>query len=86
MILQVKVQPGSKVDKVLGWKEDILRVAIQAPPEKGQANKALIKFLARVFKVKKNDLKLLSGKTSRLKRLECALTEKELLEKINQQC
>ena len=44
-----------------------LKVAINAVPEDGKANKELIAFLAKSWKLPKSSLSLLSGHTNRLK-------------------
>jgi len=71
-ILVVKVTPNASKSVILGFQEGILKVKIQAPPDKGKANDALIAFLAEVLKVAKSDLTLLSGHTSRIKKIQCS--------------
>ena len=44
-----------------------LKVAVNVAPEDGKANKALIDFLAKSWKLPKSSFSLLSGQTSRLK-------------------
>lgn len=44
-----------------------LKVSINAVPEDGKANKELIAFLAKSWKLPKSALSILSGHTSRLK-------------------
>lgn len=43
----------------------VLRVAVTAIPEQGRANKALIKLLAKEWKVAKSDLSLVRGAKDR---------------------
>ena len=47
-----------------------LAVRLAAVPSDGAANKALVALLAKSFGVRKRDVALASGATSRLKRLE----------------
>jgi len=44
-----------------------LKVSVNVAPEDGKANKALIDFLAKSWKLPKSSLSLLSGQTNRLK-------------------
>ena len=52
---------------------------VQAVPEKGKANKALVRFLAKQLGVGRNSVELLSGETGRHKRLGIhGLTDEEV--------
>ena len=47
----------------------VLRLRIAAPPVDGAANEALIRWLAGALKLRKAEVRLISGETGRLKRL-----------------
>ena len=64
---RVRVQPGASKNEIVGVKEDALRVRISAPASQGKANKALIQFLAKELGVKKSEIEIVSGHTSRIK-------------------
>ena len=49
-----------------------LKVAVNVVPEDGKANKALIDFLAKNWKLPKSSFSLFSGQTSRLKTIHIA--------------
>jgi uncharacterized protein (TIGR00251 family) len=67
-ILPVRAQPGARRSGVLGEHAGALKVAITAPPEDGRANKALAELLAKALILKRSQVKLWSGQTSRDKR------------------
>ena len=69
-IIQVKVIPNSSKSVLDGWHGEALRVRLHATPEKGQANEELVSFLAEYFDVSKSRVRLISGRTSRIKRVE----------------
>jgi len=73
MILQVKITPNASKNSIAGFQGELLRIRIAAPPDKGKANDELVEFLSGVLNVAKSRIKLLSGHTSRLKRLEIDL-------------
>ncbi|WP_457601619.1 DUF167 domain-containing protein [Hydrogenivirga sp.] len=73
MIVNVRVKPGSRKEKVVEVSEDRLEVRVSAPPEKGKANERLIELLAKHFKVPKSKVKIVRGKTSREKLVEIEL-------------
>ncbi|NGX60671.1 MAG: hypothetical protein K940chlam9_00138 [Chlamydiae bacterium] len=41
-LLKVKVIPNARQTQVVGWENDHLKVKVTAPPEKGEANRAVI--------------------------------------------
>ncbi len=67
-IVPVHAQPGARKAGILGEHAGALKVAVTAPPEDGRANKALVEVLAKALDVKRSQVKLLSGATSREKR------------------
>ncbi len=70
LILRLRLQPGASRDAVLGpWGADSLRVAVQAPPVDGKANKRLQRFVAKAFDTAPRQVKLLGGEHCRDKRL-----------------
>jgi uncharacterized protein (TIGR00251 family) len=46
-----------------------LKVRVSAPPEKGKANAALIKLLAKAWALPPRDLEIVSGETARQKKI-----------------
>lgn len=69
IILTVHVQPGAKRTGAAGLHGDALKIRLAAPPVDGQANEALIAFLAEAFGVPKRQVELISGHASRSKRV-----------------
>ena len=56
LVLRLYIQPKASRDAIVGVHGDELKVAITAPPVDGQANAHLVKYLAKQFKVAKDDL------------------------------
>jgi len=66
--LTVHVQPKASRTKVAGlFGEDAVKICITAPPVDGQANEALIKFLAKLFKLPKSAVTIETGHQGRTK-------------------
>ena len=63
------IQPRASRNKVVGLQGEELKVALTAPPVDGAANKACCAFLAKLCSLPKSSVKLVSGETSRHKRL-----------------
>lgn len=70
MKIDVQVQPRASRNAIVGWKEGALRVALTAPPVDGAANDALIAFLADAWGLKRRQIRLVHGETSRRKVVE----------------
>ncbi len=67
--LNVKITPGSTRTKILGPYGDALKIAVNAPPEKGKANEAVIELLVQTVKIPRQRIHLLAGQTSPRKTL-----------------
>jgi uncharacterized protein (TIGR00251 family) len=70
VVLDVRVQPGAGRSAVVGRHGDALKLRIGAPPVEGRANAAALVFLAETFDVRPAAVTLLSGQTSRSKRIQ----------------
>ena len=67
--LRLHIQPGAKKTEVMGLHGEALKIRLAAPPVDGKANAGLIAFLADRFGVAKSAVSLVSGDTSRAKRV-----------------
>jgi len=70
MKIFVKVKPKAKEEKVQKIDGINFKVWVRELPEKGKANRAVIKSLADYFKVSQSNIKIISGSASRLKIIE----------------
>jgi len=68
-LLTVYVQPKASQNRIAGLHGDAVKLMITAPPVDGQANKAVINFIAKLFRLPKSQVTLHSGQQSRTKRL-----------------
>lgn len=67
MRIYVKVSPMSSKNEVVKVSDGEYKVKLTAPPVDNQANIMLIKVLAEYFNVPKSSLKIVGGKTARIK-------------------
>ena len=63
--LRVRVKPGSRKAGLLGVHNGMLKVAVVTAPERGKANRSLMKLLARALELAPTDLELAAGMTSK---------------------
>ena len=68
-VLNLRVVPRAAKNAVQGEHGDALKIRLCAPPVDGAANAALIEFLAESFSLPRARVQLLSGQTSRNKRV-----------------
>ncbi len=66
-LLRVRVAPKSSAERIGPPHGDELKVAVTAAPEKGKANDAVVKLLAKKLGVAKRDLEVVSGAADRRK-------------------
>ena len=84
LILTVRVSPNARRSGFDGLWNEAVKVALFAPPVDGKANEALIDFLADFFNLRKSAIKILSGTTSRMKRVLLSFpTESAVSEGLN---
>lgn len=73
-VIPIHLFPKSPCERIEGEVMDAagqvwLKVRVTAPPEDGKANKALLKLLAKHWNCRVSDLEIISGETSRYKRV-----------------
>jgi uncharacterized protein len=66
----VHVRPRSARSAILGVRGGALDVALLAPPADGAANSELVKLLARALEVRRGDVRIVVGASSRDKVVE----------------
>jgi uncharacterized protein (TIGR00251 family) len=68
-VFKVLVKPRSFKNMLTGIRDDALEIKLTAPPVNNAANRMCIKFLAKTLDVPKSSLEIISGHTSRNKRV-----------------
>jgi uncharacterized protein len=83
IVLKVRLTPKASRDSIDGIKTladgaDHALARVRAVPEAGDANKALVVLLAKVFKVPKSSIEVIAGTTARVKQVRIAGRPNEL--------
>lgn len=68
-MLDIRVQPRSSRDEVVGITQGRLKVRVTAPPIDNAANESLKAFLAKEFGVSRARVRIISGQKRREKRI-----------------
>jgi len=83
VVFKVKVVPGSSRTEMCGILDGMVKIKVTSPAEKGRANQALINFLAQLLNIKKNQVSIISGQTSRVKQIRVlSMSAETLLKKL----
>lgn len=69
LILSVYIQPRASKNQLCGIQGEELKIRLTSPPVDGAANKLCREFVADLFGVAKSSVEIISGETSRHKRL-----------------
>jgi uncharacterized protein (TIGR00251 family) len=70
--LEILVQPRASRTRVVGEHDGRLKVQLAAPPVDGEANQALVEFLAGALSVRKADVTIARGESGRRKTVRVA--------------
>ncbi len=68
LIIHIKIVPNSSKNDIV-IEEEFIKVKVTAQPIENKANKALIEFLSKLFKIPKTSIEILKGETSKEKTL-----------------
>ncbi len=70
--LEILVQPRASRTRVAGEHGGRLKIQLAAPPVDGEANAALVEFLAGALRVRRADVRIVRGETGRRKTVKVA--------------
>ncbi|MDR3143526.1 MAG: DUF167 domain-containing protein [Puniceicoccales bacterium] len=73
----LQVIPNASRNQVVSCADGMLKLKVQAPPENGRANRAVIELLTQYFGISKHAIRLISGEKSREKRVRIEGIEAE---------
>ena len=80
--LSIHAQPGARRTAVQGLHGDAIKIRISARPVEGAANDALLEFVASALQVPRRRCLLLSGETSRHKRIRVEAPDRAEAERV----
>jgi uncharacterized protein (TIGR00251 family) len=82
ILLNLHIQPRASKSEVCGVQGDALKIRLTSPPVDGAANKLCREFLAELFHVPKSAVEIVSGETSRHKRVKITASDPARLQQI----
>jgi uncharacterized protein len=87
-LVPIRVTPRAAKPGIGGWRagadgREELEVRVSAAPTDGEANAAVIKLLAKELGMPKGSIEIVSGETSRHKRIALPISEEELRSRLD---
>ena len=68
LVVRLKIVPNSSKNDIV-IEDEFIKVKVTAQPIENKANKALVEFLSKKFKIPKTNIEILKGDTSKEKTL-----------------
>ena len=68
LLIKIKIVPNSSKNEIV-LEDEFIKIKITAQPIENKANKALVEFLSKTFKVAKSNIEIVKGDTSKEKTL-----------------
>ena len=68
ILVNIKIVPNSSKNEIV-LEDEFVKVKVTAQPIDGKANKALIEFLSKKFKIPKTSIEIVKGETTKEKTL-----------------
>ncbi len=77
-LLHLRVKPGARKNEILGVHGGALKLGVVARPEKGKANRGVLKLLAKILDLAPSEIELVAGNTSQDKTVLVPLSATQL--------
>lgn len=81
ILISFKISPNASKNEIIKT-DDGIKIKITAQPIDNKANKALVEFLSKHFKIPKTSIEIVKGNTSKEKTLLIKTTDNEKLSAI----
>ena len=81
LVVKIKIVPNSSKNEIV-LEDEFIKVKVTAQPIENKANKALIEFLSKSFKIPKTNIEIIKGETSKEKTILFKSNNEEKLKNI----
>lgn len=82
VILSLKISPNSSKNEIIKSEDGFVKVKITAQPIDGKANKALVEFLSKQFRIPKSSIEIIKGHTGKDKSLLIKTNDDLIIQKL----
>ena len=81
LLIRIRIVPNSSKNEII-LEDEFIKIKITAQPIENKANKALVEFLSKTFKIAKSNIEIVKGDTSKEKTLLIKSSDKNKIEEI----
>lgn len=81
ILIKIRISPNASKNQIL-VDGDVIKLKVTAQPIENKANKAVIEFLSKSFKIPKTSISIVKGETSKDKTIFISTSDKEKIENI----
>ena len=81
LIIKIKIVPNSSKNDII-LEDEFIKIKVTAQPIENKANKALIEFLSKTFKIPKTSIEILKGETSKEKTVLLKISDKTKIQEV----
>lgn len=82
LVLIIKISPNASKNEIIKNDDGGYKLKITAQPIEGKANKAVIEYLSKTFKIPKTSCEIIKGETSKEKTILIKSKDEEKLQKM----
>ncbi len=79
----VRVKPNSRCESIELMSDGTFKLSVTAEATDGKANEAVCKLLAEKLYLRKSDVRIVSGKTAKIKQIEVPLSIEEICSRLS---
>jgi len=83
VIVTIKISPNAKKNEIIKTESET-KIKITSQPVDGKANKSVIEFLSKTFKIPKTSIEIIKGETSKEKTVLFKTADTEKINKLKE--
>lgn len=81
LLIRIRIVPNSSKNEII-VEDEFIKIKVTAQPIENKANKALIEFLSKTFKIAKSNIEIVKGDTSKEKTILIKTFDKDKISDI----
>ena len=82
IVVNIKISPNAKKNEIIKTDNEV-KIKITSQPIDGKANKAVIEYLSKIFKIPKSYIEIVKGETSKEKTILFKVFDSAKIEMLN---